>query len=1429
GSTGNWVGGASITQQTSTYTPAPEINIQGNANTIVDGTTTVSTTTATDFGITLPSTNVTKTYTIQNTGNATLNVNSISMSGTNPSAFTVGGITTPTTVAAGSSTTFTVTFNATNVQIYNAVVNVMNDDCDEATYNYAVKCEIQCTNPTISNPGNQSVNAPTGSCSATVTYTTTVTGVPTPSLTYTFTGATTGTGSGNGSGSTFNKGVTNVVVSATNACSTATASFTITVNDVEPPSVTCASNVVVNNTAGTCGMAVTLTPPTVTDNCPATFGNALDFDGSAPEYASLPSGVYFNGSFTIEAWVYPKQMSNWSRIIDFGNGAGSNNVLLGYTYGTTGQPGLYIEGTQIAAGQTLPLNQWSHVAATFTSSGSTGTGTIYINGVPTASSTFPTPVNVVRNNNYIGRSNWGLGDPDANAIFDEIRIWNVAKTQAQIQAQMNTELTGNESGLQIYFNMNQGTAGGNNTAITQLIDVAPAGGTTNATINGIALSGATSNFVAGKTGFSLTNNAPATFPRGTTSVLWTATDASGNSSTCTQTVTVNEPEINVKGTDGSNIASGTTATGTANGTDFGTFTTAAVTKTFTIENIGTTALSLTGASPVTVSGAAASDYTITTQPSSSVAVNGSTTFTVSFTPSALGARNATISIANNDCDENPYTFNVTGQGQPAAGLAFDGVDDYAEAVVSTLPQGNANRTIEAWYKGTDIDGVIANWGQIANNQRFGLIIHNDELYVVGEFNDFAIPRTTFIVNDGNWHHLATTFDGTTLRVYGDGNLLGQSTKSFTTTGTTLRIGRRAVPQDGEYVQGTIDEVRVWNTARSCEEIRQFRNCELAGTETGLLVYYKFNQGVANGNNASISTITNAVSGGASATLINMSKTGVTSNFTTPGGVSTGNSCPTSIVFPEINVQGGSPLTNIVSGQTQASVANGTDFGGIATASVTRNFTIQNTGTSVLNISSITSSNPGEYAISGVPATVGAGSSATFTVTFTPAGNGDRVATVTVTNNDCDESVYTFNLIGGKQASALAFDGGNDYVNIGTPLTTNNGSYTKEAWIYVTSSGSNKNIISSLSNPFWVNNGTLLAGNNGNYFVVQDPTPLTLNSWIHVAVTYDAATSTMRLYRDGVLVNQNSSAPVFVPEASNIGAHYGTGVSVFQGMIDEARIWNTVRSCEEIRQNRNGELTGSEPGLVAYYKFNQGVINGTNTNITTLTNSVSGGTNGTLNNFALANTNSTSNWTAPGGVVTGTPAPASITYPEINLQGGSPLANIVDTPPGLSAATPSTTNGTDFGNITICSGSVSKTYTIQNTGTSNLVLTGTAPNYVTITGTNASLFTVTSQPGLVTLAPNQSTTFTVQFASTTTGVKNATVNIANNDCDEPLYDFAIRGTAIDTYTFTGTGTWDDVSKWSPSYPGTTLPQQCSVVVAGNATIPTQMEVTTGGVF
>uniref|UniRef100_UPI0030ECCAE2 choice-of-anchor D domain-containing protein n=1 Tax=uncultured Flavobacterium sp. TaxID=165435 RepID=UPI0030ECCAE2 len=129
--------------------PVPEINVQGNSVSIVDGDTTPTTADHTDFGTVLTSTNITQTFTIQNLGTANLVMpsNPVTLSNTT-NGFTV---TQPAllTVPAGSSTTFTVTFNSATAGTFTNTINIANNDSDENPYDYAIVANTVAPTPEI--------------------------------------------------------------------------------------------------------------------------------------------------------------------------------------------------------------------------------------------------------------------------------------------------------------------------------------------------------------------------------------------------------------------------------------------------------------------------------------------------------------------------------------------------------------------------------------------------------------------------------------------------------------------------------------------------------------------------------------------------------------------------------------------------------------------------------------------------------------------------------------------------------------------------------------------------------------------------------------------------------------------------------------------------------------------------------------------------------------------------------------------------------------------------------------------------------------------------------------------------------------------------------------------------------------------------------
>jgi hypothetical protein len=90
-----------------------------------------------------------------------------------------------------------------------------------------------------------------------------------------------------------------------------------------------------------------------------------------------------------------------------------------------------------------------------------------------------------------------------------------------------------------------------------------------------------------------------------------------------------------------------------------------VTHTFVIRNTGIAALTLNGSPMVSIRGANANDFTLLNDPYSSIGSWDSTAFVIQFNPSSVGLCKATISIANDDSDENPYVFAIQGFGTGA--------------------------------------------------------------------------------------------------------------------------------------------------------------------------------------------------------------------------------------------------------------------------------------------------------------------------------------------------------------------------------------------------------------------------------------------------------------------------------------------------------------------------------------------------------------------------------------------------------------------------------------------------------------------------------------------------------------------------------------------------------------------------------------------
>ncbi|MGL5892366.1 MAG: choice-of-anchor D domain-containing protein, partial [Bacteroidia bacterium] len=116
-----------------------EINVQGNSVNIVSGSTTTSAADSTSFGTQSVCAGViTRNFTIQNVGNSTLSLSGgVTITGVNTAEFTVSSAP-ATSLAPAASTTFAITFDPSFNGLHTATVNIGSNDCNEATYTFAI-------------------------------------------------------------------------------------------------------------------------------------------------------------------------------------------------------------------------------------------------------------------------------------------------------------------------------------------------------------------------------------------------------------------------------------------------------------------------------------------------------------------------------------------------------------------------------------------------------------------------------------------------------------------------------------------------------------------------------------------------------------------------------------------------------------------------------------------------------------------------------------------------------------------------------------------------------------------------------------------------------------------------------------------------------------------------------------------------------------------------------------------------------------------------------------------------------------------------------------------------------------------------------------------------------------------------------------------
>jgi len=208
-------------------------------------------------------------------------------------------------------------------------------------------------------------------------------------------------------------------------------------------------------------------------------------------------------------------------------------------------------------------------------------------------------------------------------------------------------------------------------------------------------------------------------------------------------------------------------------------------------------------------------------------------------------------------------------------LHFDQLDDRLVAPLATTATSNV--TMEMWLNhegGTGTDHLLVSNGVMGTNG-YAMYINTQRKLCV-QFNAVGTWNTNYVVPSNSWTHIALVIGTTGFTLYANGvNVYSNTAAALTPTGNFI-LGYNTVA-GGQPFDGMIDEVRIWNTARTQTEIQNNRSQEIDPSTPGLTLYYTFNQGVAAGTNTGLTTVID-LAGNNNGTLTNFSLSGTTSNF-----------------------------------------------------------------------------------------------------------------------------------------------------------------------------------------------------------------------------------------------------------------------------------------------------------------------------------------------------------------------------------------------------------------------------------------------------------------------------------------------------------------------------------------------------------------------
>ena len=221
-------------------------------------------------------------------------------------------------------------------------------------------------------------------------------------------------------------------------------------------------------------------------------------------------------------------------------------------------------------------------------------------------------------------------------------------------------------------------------------------------------------------------------------------------------------------------------------------------------------------------------------------------------------------------------------------LDFDGIDDQIMVPGASALIANSNLSLSFWVYPTNPAPNYPNFDGFAgfrnNSNADFYILHYSTTKVEARFRNSSGVVFDILYNGmylNAWNHFTLTYDGATLSLYHNGEAAGVIPANGFIASTTEPFNMGVLPYFSTpyFFDGRLDDVCLWSKCLSTPEVVELfnNNCSQDLSAEGLELCYQFDEGLAGGNNTSITTVTESIAN-MDAPLSNFALTGSSSNF-----------------------------------------------------------------------------------------------------------------------------------------------------------------------------------------------------------------------------------------------------------------------------------------------------------------------------------------------------------------------------------------------------------------------------------------------------------------------------------------------------------------------------------------------------------------------